>query len=43
MLDGLRRLHEHQFSGTPDNEITERIAHYEMAYKMQASVPDITI
>ena len=42
MLDGLRRLHEHQFSGTPDNEITERIAHYEMAYKMQASVPDVT-
>lgn len=42
MLDGLRRLHEHQFSGTPDDEITERIAHYEMAYRMQASVPDVT-
>lgn len=42
MLDGLRRLHEHQFHETSDNEITDRIVHYEMAYRMQASIPDVT-
>ena len=41
MLDGLQRLHEHQFSETPDSEITERIAHYEMAYRMQARAPEL--
>jgi len=42
LLDGLRELHEHQFAGTPDAEITARIANYEMAFRMQASVPDVT-
>ena len=42
LLDGLRQLHEHQFAGTPDAEITARIANYEMAFRMQASVPEVT-
>lgn len=42
MLDRLRELHEHQFEGTPDAEIQNRIAHYEMAFGMQFSIPDVT-
>ena len=41
-LDGLRSLHEHQHAGTPDAEITARIANYEMAFRMQSSVPAVT-
>jgi len=41
LLDGLRQLHEHQFAGTPDAEITARIANYEMAFRMQSSVPEV--
>ena len=41
-LDRLRELHEHQFAGTPDAEITARISNYEMAFSMQASVPEVT-
>jgi Protein of unknown function (DUF1501) len=42
MLDRLRELHEHQFAGTPDAEIRSRIDHYEMAFRMQTSIPDAT-
>lgn len=42
VLDGLRELHEHQFAGTPDAEINNRIANYEMAFAMQSSVPEVT-
>jgi hypothetical protein len=42
MLDRLKELHLHQFAGTPDVEITSRIDHYEMAYRMQASIPEAT-
>jgi hypothetical protein len=42
MLDRLRELHEHQFAGTPDAEIANRIANYEMAFAMQSSIPDVT-
>jgi hypothetical protein len=42
VLDGLRALHEHQFAGTPDAAISARIANYEMAFRMQASVPEVT-
>jgi hypothetical protein len=42
MLDRLRELHEHQFAGTPDAEIQNRIDHYEMAYRMQSSIPEAT-
>ncbi len=41
-LDGLRQLHEHRFAITPDAEIAARIASYEMAFRMQSSVPEVT-
>ena len=42
LLDGLRQLHEHEFASIPDAEITARIANYEMAFRMQSSVPEVT-
>lgn len=42
MLARLRELHEHQFEGTPDAEIQGRIDSYEMAYRMQSSIPEVT-
>uniref|UniRef100_A0A7C2P9M4 DUF1501 domain-containing protein n=1 Tax=Schlesneria paludicola TaxID=360056 RepID=A0A7C2P9M4_9PLAN len=42
MLDRLKDLHEHQYAGTPDAEIANRISNYEMAFAMQSSIPDVT-
>ncbi len=42
LLDRLRELHEHQLAGTPDAEIQSRIDNYEMAFRMQFSIPDAT-
>jgi hypothetical protein len=42
MLDRLRELHELEFEATGDAEINTRIAQYEMAFRMQASVPEVT-
>lgn len=42
MLDRLEELHEHQFANTPDVVIQDRIAQYEMSYRMQASIPEAT-
>jgi hypothetical protein len=42
LLDRLKEMHLHQFEGTPDTEITSRIDHYEMAYRMQSSIPEAT-
>jgi hypothetical protein len=42
MLDRLRELHEHQLASIPDAEISNRIDHYEMAFAMQSSVPEVT-
>ena len=42
MLDYLRKLNEVQFDSYGDPEINARIAQYEMAYRMQSSVPEIT-
>ncbi|MDB6117727.1 MAG: hypothetical protein JWO08_1508 [Verrucomicrobiaceae bacterium] len=42
LLDRLRELHEHQFEGTPDVEIQNRIDNYEMAFRMQTSIPEVT-
>lgn len=39
MLDHLAKLNEAQFQHVHDNEINSRIAQYEMAYRMQSSVP----
>ncbi|MBU6302365.1 MAG: DUF1501 domain-containing protein [Verrucomicrobia bacterium] len=42
LLDRLRDLHEHQFSATPDTEIQARVDQYEMAFRMQTSIPEVT-
>ncbi len=42
VLEGLRQLHEHALIDRPDAEIHARIHNYEMAFRMQASVPDVT-
>ena len=41
-LDILRQLQEGQYEKFQDPEIEARIAQYEMAFRMQASVPEIT-
>ena len=41
-LDYLRKLQEEQFDTFKDPEIEARIAQYEMAFRMQTSVPEIT-
>lgn len=41
-LDALKELHEHQMEGTPDAEIQGRIDQYEMAFRMQTSIPEVT-
>ncbi|MBL9129332.1 MAG: DUF1501 domain-containing protein, partial [Verrucomicrobiales bacterium] len=40
-LDGLGELNRHRYAQVGDPEIETRIAQYEMAYRMQASVPDL--
>jgi hypothetical protein len=42
MLDQLNALNRHQFEKELDPEIESRIAQYEMAFRMQTSVPDVT-
>ena len=42
MLDHLDRLNRIQLEQTGDPEIATRIGQYEMAYRMQTSVPDLT-
>ena len=42
MLDGISALNQLQHEEFGDPEIAARIAQYEMAYKMQASVPELT-
>ena len=42
MLDSLALLNQRQFEAYRDPEIQTRIAQYEMAYRMQTSVPDLT-
>ena len=41
-LDDLAALNARHFNRTHDPEIETRIAQYEMAYRMQTSVPDLT-
>ncbi len=40
MLDYLAQLHHEQFKSTNDPEVNSRINQYEMAYRMQTSVPE---
>ena len=42
MLDRLRELHQMEYEATLDPAINARIAQYEMAYRMQTSVPEVT-
>ena len=42
MLDDLMKLNRRHYEAIGDPEITTRIAQYEMAYRMQASVPALT-
>jgi hypothetical protein len=41
MLDRLAELHEIQFAEMGDPEINARVAQYEMAYRMQTSIPEV--
>ncbi len=41
MLDGIAAINEARYEETGDAEIHDRIAQYEMAYRMQSSVPDL--
>jgi hypothetical protein len=42
LLDRLQKLHESAISDVGEAAIDDRIAQYEMAFRMQASVPEIT-
>ncbi|MDF1815739.1 MAG: DUF1501 domain-containing protein [Verrucomicrobiales bacterium] len=42
MLDRLGELHQHQLEKSGDVELETRIAQYEMAFRMQASIPEVT-
>jgi Protein of unknown function (DUF1501) len=42
LLDDLASLNEEHFADFGDPEISTRIAQYEMAYRMQTSVPELT-
>lgn len=42
MLDDLQKLNAMRHADTRDPEIETRISQYEMAFRMQASVPDLT-
>ena len=41
MLDGIARINQAKYQETGDPEIQARIAQYEMAYRMQTSVPEL--
>ena len=42
MLEGLRDLHEAGTDGPVDAALEARIAEYELAYRMQVSIPEVT-
>jgi uncharacterized protein (DUF1501 family) len=42
MLDELAKLNQERYAAVGDPEIQSRIAQYEMAYRMQTSVPELT-
>jgi len=42
VLDTLAQVNRHAYTQEMDPEIESRIAQYEMAYRMQASVPEVT-
>jgi uncharacterized protein (DUF1501 family) len=42
LLDRLKELHEIEAEATGDAELSARIGQYEMAFRMQSSVPEVT-
>ena len=42
MLDRLRELHELQLARTADPELETQIERYELAFRMQAAIPEVT-
>ncbi|HEX7260749.1 MAG TPA: DUF1501 domain-containing protein [Luteolibacter sp.] len=42
MLDGLNQLNQHSYDAVGDAETQTRMQQYEMAFRMQASVPELT-
>ena len=42
MLDALDELNQQQFNEVGDPDVQARIAQYEMAYRMQSSIPELT-
>ena len=42
LLDGLQRMNQHHLDAVGDPEISTRISQYEMAFRMQQSVPELT-
>ena len=42
MLDALAKLNNEKFQNSGDSEIQTRISQYELAYRMQMSVPELT-
>jgi hypothetical protein len=42
LLDRLKELHEIEAESTGDAELSARIGQYEMAFRMQSSVPEVT-
>ncbi len=42
MLDALNELHQLQLAEQPDSLIEDRIAQYELGFRMQSSIPDVT-
>jgi hypothetical protein len=42
MLDRLKDLHQLELAARPDPEIETRIEQFEMAYRMQSAVPEVT-
>ena len=42
MLDALARLNEESFKETNDQEIHAKVQQYELAYRMQTAVPEVT-
>jgi uncharacterized protein (DUF1501 family) len=42
MIDGIARLNQQELAVSGDPEVATRIAQYEMAYRMQSSVPSLT-
>jgi uncharacterized protein (DUF1501 family) len=42
MLDHLKKLHELQLEKTGDPSLETKIAQYEMGFRMQSSIPDVT-